>query len=95
MYFCFQPLADASHIVIPKQGTVFNFGVPLYSVLSPTNVPASASVSTILAEGSSAERQQTIDDIPHILFTLYGNQFRFRASERAGRKFKAKESIEL
>ncbi|KAJ3807901.1 RNase P/MRP, p29 subunit [Lentinula aff. lateritia] len=34
-------------------------------------------------------------DIPHLAFTLYGNQFRFRASDRAGRKFKNKETVEL
>ncbi|KAF5389354.1 hypothetical protein D9757_004384 [Collybiopsis confluens] len=37
----------------------------------------------------------TVLDIPHLAFTLHGNQFRFRASERAGRKFKHKETIEL
>ncbi|KAE9396071.1 RNase P subunit p29-like protein [Gymnopus androsaceus JB14] len=43
----------------------------------------------------SLSAASTILDIPHLAFTLYGNQFRFRASERAGRKFKCKESIEL
>jgi hypothetical protein len=32
---------------------------------------------------------------PHIMFQLHGNQFRFRAGERAGKKFKHKETIEL
>ncbi|PVG04300.1 RNase P/MRP, p29 subunit [Serendipita vermifera] len=32
---------------------------------------------------------------PRIELDLYGNQFRFRAAERAGKKFKAKETIEL
>jgi ribonuclease P protein subunit POP4 len=32
---------------------------------------------------------------PRIEFELYGNQFRFRAAERAGKKFKAKDTIEL
>jgi len=44
---------------------------------------------------NSLSATSTIVDIPHLVFTLYGNQFRFRASERAGRKFKYKESIEL
>ncbi|KAG8832414.1 hypothetical protein FRC17_001395 [Serendipita sp. 399] len=35
------------------------------------------------------------DDDPRLEFDLYGNQFRFRAAERAGKKFKAKETIEL
>ncbi|QRV89745.1 ribonuclease P protein subunit p29 [Ceratobasidium sp. AG-Ba] len=32
---------------------------------------------------------------PQIQFELYGNQFRFRADDRASRKFKSKETIEL
>ncbi|CCA75218.1 related to ribonuclease P protein subunit p29 [Serendipita indica DSM 11827] len=32
---------------------------------------------------------------PRISFDLYGNQFRYRAGERAGKKFKPKETIEL
>lgn len=34
-------------------------------------------------------------DDPRIELELYGHQFRFRAGERAGKKFKAKETIEL
>ncbi|KAJ6553873.1 Rof/RNase P-like protein [Mycena sp. CBHHK59/15] len=34
-------------------------------------------------------------DSPHIRFELHGNQFCFRSADRAGRKFKAKETIEL
>ena len=37
----------------------------------------------------------TVLDEPHIEFELYGNQFCFRSGERAGRKFKPKETIEL
>lgn len=37
----------------------------------------------------------TVLDGPHVEFELYGNQFCFRAVDRAGRKFKHKESIEL
>ncbi|KIM33258.1 hypothetical protein M408DRAFT_151787 [Serendipita vermifera MAFF 305830] len=35
------------------------------------------------------------DSDPRIEFELYGNQFRFRAAERASKKFKPKETIEL
>jgi ribonuclease P protein subunit POP4 len=38
---------------------------------------------------------KTVLDAPHIEFDLHGNQFRFRAAERAGRKFKHKDTIEL
>ncbi|KAH9946195.1 RNase P/MRP, p29 subunit [Epithele typhae] len=37
----------------------------------------------------------TILDMPHIEFELYGNHFCYRAAERAGKKFKHKETIEL
>ena len=42
-----------------------------------------------------ASLRKTVLDNPHIEFELYGNQFRFRSSDRAGRKFKHKETIEL
>ncbi|KAH7341773.1 Rof/RNase P-like protein [Rhizoctonia solani] len=32
---------------------------------------------------------------PELQFELYGNQFRYRAEDRASRKFKSKETIEL
>ncbi|KAG8714096.1 hypothetical protein FRC11_009874 [Ceratobasidium sp. 423] len=32
---------------------------------------------------------------PQLQFELYGNQFRYRAEDRASRKFKSKETIEL
>lgn len=35
------------------------------------------------------------DSSPHLRFELYGNQFRYRADDRASRKFKSKETIEL
>lgn len=40
-------------------------------------------------------KTETVLDGPHIELDLYGNQFRFRAADRAGRKFKPKETIEL
>jgi len=45
------------------------------------------------ATGTTTTR--TVLDGPHVEFELYGNQFCFRAADRAGRKFKHKESIEL
>ena len=50
-----------------------------------------------MAEGDSPASTPSLDltVIPHMEFELYGNQFRFRAAERAGKKFKAKETIEL
>jgi hypothetical protein len=62
--------------VLPKQGSVFVFGVPV-------------------AGTNSGRDGMTVMDAPHVEFELYGNQFCFRAVDRAGRKFKHKESIEL
>ena len=65
--------ADVTPTVLPKQNSVFAFGVPLYSTRG--------------TEG--------ISEVPHAELELYGNQFRFRSSDRASRKFKHKESIVL
>ncbi|KAI0637063.1 RNase P/MRP, p29 subunit [Trametes polyzona] len=69
--------------LIPKQNSVFMFAVPLYSMPSPSPLP----------QPSSPPR--TVLDVPHIEFELYANHFCFRAAERAGRKFKHKETMEL
>ncbi|EIW83637.1 RNase P subunit p29-like protein [Coniophora puteana RWD-64-598 SS2] len=74
--------------LIPKQNTIFVLSVPLYAFLSQAS-----------SESGSADaaptRPITIRELPHIEFQLYGNQFCFRSAERAGKKFKAKETIEL
>ncbi|EPQ53887.1 RNase P subunit p29-like protein [Gloeophyllum trabeum ATCC 11539] len=72
--------------LLPKRNSIFKLFVPLHSTLPTTGQPLSSSTLTIA---------QTVLDIPHLEFELYGNQFCFRSSERAARKFKAKESIEL
>ncbi|KAI9436118.1 Rof/RNase P-like protein [Lactarius psammicola] len=89
--------------VLPKQGSVFVFAVPLYH--TGTNGPAASVVAaarssdqhsgTNSTSKSRDERLTTVLDGPHVEFELYGNQFCFRATDRAGRKFKHKESIEL
>ena len=47
------------------------------------------------SSSNDARHGETVLDGPHIEFELYGNQFCFRAADRAGRKFKHKETIEL
>ena len=86
-------------LVLPKQNSVFMFAVPLYSLLpashdinAPLPIPASV---TDMDVKSTMANLQTVLDVPNIQFQLYGNQFRFRSAERAGRKFKHKETIEL
>ncbi len=76
-------LTHTLRIVIPKRNSIFVFAVPLYA--TPALPPAS----------TSTEPHKTIFDMPHIEFELYGNHCCYRAAERAGRKFKHKETIEL
>ncbi|KAJ7271221.1 RNase P/MRP, p29 subunit [Mycena rebaudengoi] len=76
--------------VLPKQNSIFTFAVPLYSTL-----PASHDASAPLPILEPGDNLQTVLDAPHLRFELHGNQFCFRSADRAGRKFKAKETIEL
>jgi ribonuclease P protein subunit POP4 len=86
--------------VIPKENSIFTFTVPAYSTLPTTFQPGMPYPLPGSQPGPSPSPftpspTQTVLDVPHLMFELYGNQFRFRSSERAGRKFKHKESIEL
>ncbi|KIY67545.1 RNase P/MRP, p29 subunit [Cylindrobasidium torrendii FP15055 ss-10] len=69
--------------LIPKAKSIFTLPIPLYSTL-PVSVPPTVdnTVGTVL-------------DRPHMAFDLHGNQFCFRSTDRAGRKFKHKETVEL
>lgn len=71
-------------LVLPKQNSIFAFRIPLYD-------SRAAASSASKDQGDLSAHELT----PQIEFELYGNQFRFRAAERAGRKFKHKETIEL
>ncbi|KAI5122723.1 hypothetical protein M0805_009808 [Coniferiporia weirii] len=77
--------------LIPKQGAIFSFQIPIYDVrvFAPPSRPGQ------IDGAPSGPHVFSSDTIPYMEFELYGNQFRFRAAERAGRKFKAKETIEL
>jgi ribonuclease P protein subunit POP4 len=77
--------------LIPKKNSIFTLAVPLYSTLLQTQFEPAEAVSSAL----SGQHSGTVLDAPHIAFDLYGNQFCFRSADRAGRKFKAKETIEL
>ncbi|KAG1774527.1 RNase P subunit p29-like protein [Suillus placidus] len=77
--------------LIPKQNSIFTLAVPLYSTLLRAQFEPAEAVSSAL----SGQHSGTVLDAPHIAFDLYGNQFCFRSADRAGRKFKAKETIEL
>ncbi|KAF5359205.1 hypothetical protein D9756_002887 [Leucocoprinus leucothites] len=77
--------------LIPKQNSVFTLSIPLYSTLPPSHTPQ----MPLPLSDNEAQLETTVLDQPHFQFELYGNQFRFRSADRAGRKFKHKETIEL
>lgn len=81
--------------MLPKQNSIFAFAVPLYSTLPTAPPPTPAPPQLPSAAPTSPPPDTTVLDHAHIEFELHGNQFRFRAAERAGRKFKHKETIEL
>ncbi|KAN0133351.1 Rof/RNase P-like protein [Lactarius tabidus] len=58
-------------------------------------LPKQGSVFVFAVPAGTTGDGMTVHDGPHVEFELYGNQFCFRAADRAGRKFKHKESIEL
>ncbi|KAH7097367.1 RNase P/MRP, p29 subunit [Auriculariales sp. MPI-PUGE-AT-0066] len=66
--------------LIPKRNSVFGFSLPLYGP-----PPVEDSGQLLLVHTPE----------PEIEFELYGNQFCYKASDRASRKFKHKETIEL
>ncbi|KAI0050488.1 RNase P/MRP, p29 subunit [Auriscalpium vulgare] len=81
--------------LLPKHGSVFAFAVPLYSTLDATPAPTAPPAVGEAGPPEAPQSTPTVLDDPHIEFELYGNQFQFRAAERAGRKFKFKDTIEL
>ncbi|KAF9467540.1 Rof/RNase P-like protein [Collybia nuda] len=76
--------------LIPKENNIFAFAVPLYSTLPP-----SYKAEQPLPLPVPDNAMTTVLQHPHLEFELHGNQFRFRSADRAGRKFKHKETIEL
>jgi len=69
--------------LIPKRNAIFTFCVPLYDVRS--SLPSTEECPEV----------DPLDAVPKMEFELYGNQFCFRSADRASKKFKAKETIEL
>ncbi len=69
--------------------------MPLYSTeLAGGDSGTNLGTKSGKGEGET-HRAATVLDGPHVEIELYGNQFCFRSADRAGRKFKHKESIEL
>ncbi|KIM53007.1 hypothetical protein SCLCIDRAFT_1223271 [Scleroderma citrinum Foug A] len=91
----FRTITKANQIkLIPKQNSIFTLAVPLHSTLAPSSAGAQTPLPTPSHAESDADLT-TVLDKPYLEFELYGNQFCYRSAERAGRKFKAKETIEL
>nr|GAT43565.1 predicted protein [Mycena chlorophos] len=77
--------------ILPKRNSIFTFALPVFSTL-PASHTANAPPPLPIPQGT---RARTVLDGPHVTMELYGNQFCYRSADRAGRKFKAKETIEL
>jgi len=81
---------------VPKQNTVFIFSVPLYQTSSLLQQCRPTTLQQPNQERMSWKPELlTVLDMHHIEFELYGNQFCFHSADRASRKFKHKETIEL
>ncbi|EAU85092.2 hypothetical protein CC1G_08065 [Coprinopsis cinerea okayama7 len=75
------------------------------STNDPSNTPSASNNTSITSNNADPPPSdqpsfvpsptQTVSSVPNLSFELYGNQFRFRSTDRAGRKFKHKETIEL
>ena len=63
-------------------------------LIGPTVLPKQGTVF-VISLPYFAPSQASKDTDPRVDIELYGNQFRFRAADRASRKFKAKETTEL
>lgn len=64
--------------ILPKEGTVFRFTIPL---------PVSINVAQ--EEKKYGESETEVKDTKDLVFELYGEQFQYRAADRANRKFKS------
>lgn len=83
-------LVGSSGIVIEETANVFRI---ITSEDRVKVLPKQNSVFTFTVP--LKPEQEESDSSPHLQLELYGNQFRYRADDRASRKFKNKETIEL
>jgi ribonuclease P protein subunit POP4 len=67
----------------------------LWTVVPKQNSVFAFPVPLYSTLGSALTATETVLNRPRLEFDLYGNQIRFRAADRASRKFKHKETIEL
>ncbi|KAF7321191.1 POP4 domain-containing protein [Mycena chlorophos] len=76
-------------VVLPKRNSVFTFALPVFSTL-PASHTANATLPLPIPQN-----MRTVLGGPHVTIWLCGDQFCYCSADRAGRKFKAKETIEL
>ncbi|OCH95519.1 RNase P/MRP, p29 subunit [Obba rivulosa] len=84
--------------LIPKQNSIFALPIPLFLFDSQPTSALCTSLTGVFGSPPADPAESTsvtVLDLPYMEFELYGNQFCFRAAERASRKFKHKETIEL
>ncbi|KAJ7054599.1 RNase P subunit p29-like protein [Mycena amicta] len=74
--------------ILPKRNSIFTFAVPVYSTIG-------ANATLPIPQEGEEQDLRTVLDGPHARMELFGNQFCHRSADRAGKKFKAKETIEL
>lgn len=76
------------------KGLTFSSVVKASFLIGPAVLPKQGTVF-VISLPYFAPSQASKDTDPRVDIELYGNQFRFRAADRASRKFKAKETTEL
>lgn len=87
--------------LLPKAGAVFAFSVPAHAFSAPAPASNQHPASSNQSPASSnppptlSLANSTVNDIPHLEFELYGNQFLFRSADRTSKKFKPKETIAI
>jgi ribonuclease P protein subunit POP4 len=78
--FAFEIITPNNRLkLVPKEGTVFRFEVPMPVLKGPTTA----------GEGQAEER------ISNMVFEIHGEQFQFRSADRASRKFRSHFSKKL
>jgi ribonuclease P protein subunit POP4 len=72
--------------VIPKSHALFTITIPAYSFSTLPNAPTSLQQPSAAFDADAFA--QTLREVPKVEVDILGSAFRFRAEDRAGRKFK-------
>jgi ribonuclease P protein subunit POP4 len=72
--------------VIPKSHALFTITIPAYAFPTLPHAPSSLHAPTPTFNADAFAR--TLREVPKIEVDILGSAFRFRAEDRAGRKFK-------